>query len=373
MELSNLPDISFADCDEETVKKELIDQYENVSGRTLASSDPVRLFLLAIANVIIIQRNLIDHTGKMNLLAYATGNYLDHLGALLDVKRIAAKPAEVTLAFTVSTTDVGAILIPKGTRVTTQDEKAYFSLNENLVIPEGQTEGTGSATCTEVGELGNGIPIGGLNKLVDPLPYISNVKNTTASAGGGDTESDDLYRARIHEAPESFSDAGSYGAYVYWAKTANADITDVYVTSPSAGEVKIVPLLSGGTIPEQEVLDKVLSVCSAEKVRPLTDHVTVAAPTSAKYNIAVSYSIASADKAHAVEIQNAVKEAVNAYILWQREKLGRDIDPSKLYALMVSAGAVKVAVTSPLLTEVDSDMIGVADAVSISFGGLDSE
>lgn len=373
MELNNLPDISFANCDAETVKKELIDQYETITGRTLASGDPVRLFLLSIANMLILQRNLIDYTGKMNLLAYAKGDYLDHLGALLDVERIAAKPAEVTLSFTASTTDMGAILIPKGTRVTTQDEKAYFSLDENIVIKEGETEGKGAATCIEVGTIGNDIPIGGLNKLVDPLPYISAVTNTTVSAGGGDTESDDSYRERIHEAPESFSDAGSYGAYVYWAKTANADISDVYVTSPSAGEVKIVPLLSGGTIPEQEVLDSVLSVCSAEKVRPLTDHVTVAAPTSVTYNITASYSIANGDKAHAVEIQNAVKQAVNDYVLWQREKLGRDIDPSKLYALMVRAGAVKVAVTAPALTEIEADKIAVAGTVSISFEGIDSE
>lgn len=373
MELNNLPDISFADCDAETVKKELIDQYEAITGRTLATGDPVRLFLLAIANMLILQRNLIDYTGKMNLLAYAKGEYLDHLGALLDVERIAAKPAEVTLSFTASTTEMGAILIPKGTRVTTQDEKAYFSLEESLVIPEGKTEGTGAATCTEVGTIGNDIPIGAINKLVDPLPYISAVANTTVSAGGGDTEPDDSYRERIHEAPESFSDAGSYGAYVYWAKTANADISDVYVTSPSAGEVKIVPLLSGGTIPEQEILDAVLSVCSAEKVRPLTDHVTVAAPTSVKYNITASYSIANGAKAHAVEIQNAVKQAVNDYILWQREKLGRDIDPSKLYALMVSAGAVKVKVPSPVLTNIDPDKIAVVGTVSVAFEGVDSE
>lgn len=373
MELNNLPDIAFADCDAETVKKELIDQYEAITGRTLASGDPVRLFLLAIANMLILQRNLIDYTGKMNLLAYAKGEYLDHLGALLDVERIAAKPAEVTLSFTASTTDMGAILIPKGTRVTTQDEKAYFALDETVIIPGGQTTAKGAATCTELGKFGNDIPIGTLNKLVDPLPYISAVTNTTVSAGGGDTESDDSYRERIHEAPESFSDAGSYGAYVYWAKTANADISDVYVASPSAGEVQIVPLLSGGTVPEQEVLDAVLSVCSAEKVRPLTDHVTVAAPASVSYNIMVSYSIANGDKVHAIEIQNAVKQAVNDYILWQREKLGRDIDPSKLYALMVSAGAVKVAVTSPILTSIEPDKIAVADNVSVSFEGIESE
>lgn len=92
-----LNDISFADADEETVKNEVIGEYESITGRTLADGDPVRLFLLSIANLLIVQRNLIDHTGKMNLLAYATGDYLDHLGALVDAERIPASAAQTTL------------------------------------------------------------------------------------------------------------------------------------------------------------------------------------------------------------------------------------------------------------------------------------
>lgn len=373
MELNNLPDIAFADCDAETVKKELIDQYESITGRTLASGDPVRLFLLSVANMLILQRNLIDYTGKMNLLAYAKGEYLDHLGALLDVERIVAKPAEVTLSFTASTTDMGAILIPKDTRVTTQDEKAYFSLDENIIIQAGRTTAKGSATCIEVGTVGNDIPIGALNKLVDPLPYISAVTNTTVSAGGGNTESDDSYRERIHEAPESFSDAGSYGAYAYFAKSANADIVDVSITSPSPGEVKIVPLLLGGIIPEREVLDDVLAACTAEKVRPLTDHVTAEAPTEVKYNIDVSYFVNAEDRMNAEVIQKRVSQAVEDYKLWQRVKLGRDIDPSKLYELMVSAGARKVTVLSPSLMTIGAAELAVPAATKVIFKGVENE
>ena len=372
MALSNLPDISFADFDEETVKNEVINQYEAVSGRHLADGDPVRLFLLAIANLLILQRNLIDHTGKMNLLAYATGDYLDHLGALVDTTRIPANAAQVTIKFTLSTSNVGAI-IPKGTRITTEDEKVYFATDEVLTIPTGETESIVSASCLSVGEDGNGFAKGALNKLVDPVPYVATVENTTISAGGADKESDDSYRERIHEAPETFSNAGSSGAYQYWAKSANAEIEDVYVYSPSAGEVKIVPLLSGGRLPEQEVLNEVLAVCNADKVRPLTDHVTAVAPTTVSYDVNVSYNIGNADKANATSIQAKVKEAVNAYILWQKEKLGRDIDPSKLNSLMVKAGAEKVSITSPVITTVNPDQIAVSNNVTITFGGVSND
>lgn len=119
MNLNNLPDITFADDDADTVKNTLVSSYETMTGRKLASADPIRLFLLSVANVLIIQRNLINYTGKMNLLAYAKGDYLDHLGALLDVERIPAKAAQVTVKYALSTDDIGsAYTIPKGTRVT---------------------------------------------------------------------------------------------------------------------------------------------------------------------------------------------------------------------------------------------------------------
>lgn len=373
MELSNLNPISFADADAETVKAEIIKKYEEASGRTLAQGDPIRLFLLAIADVIISQRELINFTGRMNLLAYAKGDYLDHLGALLDVGRIPAKAAETTLQFTLSAAQTSATLIPLGIRVTSQDEKAYFATDENMVIEAGETTGTVRATCLAAGNTGNGFSIGTLNKLVDPLPYVDSVKNVTASSGGADTESDDSFRQRIHEVPESFSDAGAYGAYAYFAKSANADIVDVSVTSPSPGEVKVVPLLSGGTIPGEEVLKDVLEVCSADKVRPLTDHVTAEAPTEVTYNIEASYYINSDDSGQAVTIQKAVEKAVDSYKLWQRSKLGRDIDPSKLYEMMVQAGARKVVVTAPVVTALKGTELAKPETVSVTFKGVEDE
>lgn len=372
MELKNLPDISFAETDAEIVKKEIIARYETIAGRTLADGDPVRLFLLSIAELLILQRNLIDYTGKMNLLAYSKGDYLDHLGALLDVERIPAKRAETTLTFVLSTAETGAI-IPEGTRVTTQDERAYFATAEALSIPAGQLNAQVAAICTEPGDAGNHLAIGSLTKLVDPLPYVDSVKNATVTAGGADKESDESYRERIHEATESFSDAGSYGAYAFFAKSANPDIADVFITSPSPGEVKIVPLMTGGEIPEEEVLKDVLEACNAEKVRPLTDHVTAEAPTKVDYEIEASYFINADDRSQAAAIQKAVGEAVEAYKTWQSAKLGRDLDPSKLYELMVKAGARKVTVTKPALTKLTGTQVAATGEAKITYKGAEDE
>ena len=372
MELKNLPDVSFAETDAEIVKKEIIARYETIAGRTLADGDPVRLFLLSIAELLILQRNLIDYTGKMNLLAYSKGDYLDHLGALLDVERIPAKRAETTLTFVLSTAETGAI-IPEGTRVTTQDERAYFATAEALSIPAGQLTAQVAAICTEPGDAGNHLAIGSLTKLVDPLPYVDSVKNATVTAGGADKESDESYRERIHEAPESFSDAGSYGAYAFFAKSANPDIADVFISSPSPGEVKIMPLMTGGEIPEAEVLKDVLEACNDKTVRPLTDQVSVQAPTVKNYDIQITYYIGADSESFSATIQQAVTEAVNQYVEWQKEKLGRDINPSQLMKNIIEAGAKRAEITEPVFTKVENTEVAVADQISVAMGGIESE
>ena len=75
-----LADILFADKAADQIESEIITLYEHLADRTLARGDPIRLFLETITLIIIQQRSLIDYAAKQNLLAYAEGDYLDHLG-----------------------------------------------------------------------------------------------------------------------------------------------------------------------------------------------------------------------------------------------------------------------------------------------------
>ena len=73
---SYLPDITFAERDPAVIERELISGYESAyqlqfgEERKLYPGDPIRLFLESVAFELVHQRQLIDHTGKMNLLAY---------------------------------------------------------------------------------------------------------------------------------------------------------------------------------------------------------------------------------------------------------------------------------------------------------------
>ena len=372
MKLSDLPDIEFVNSDVKTVEAEVMALFKETTGRTLAKGDPLRLFLLTITYIIVLLLKHIDYTGKQNLLRYANGNNLDHIGALVGCGRLAAAAAVTTIKVTLSAAQATATIIPAGTRFTAGDG-IFFALDSPMVIAAGSTNGTGSATCTVTGVVGNDYPIGTLTTLVDPVPYVASVTNTTVSAGGADVQEDEPFREAIHMKPESFSTAGPTGAYEFHAKQASALISDVSVISPDPGDVVIRPLLEGGAIPETEMLNMVAAHLNTRTIRPLTDNVSVVAPTAIDYDVTLTYYIDSNDAAMASTIQTAVTAAVNDYIAWQKEKLGRDINPSELIRRVMQAGAKRVVVTAPTFTTLDKTKVAIADTVTVTLGGIEDE
>ncbi len=372
MSVYDLSDIQFVDTDTEEIKNSIIAVYEAVADKKLYPGDPVRLFLMTIADLIIQQRVLINETAKMNLLRYATGDYLDQIGALTETPRLQAEPATVTVRYTLSAPQPGALLIPPGTRVTPGNE-LYFAVVEGGDIPAGEIEGEFLCECMEAGVVGNGYAPGQINILVDPIPFVSQVANVSVSAGGTDVESDEAYRERIHIAPESFSSAGPREAYEYWARSASKDILDVLVYSPSPMEVEIRVLLTGGELPGVEVLNTVDAACNDRSIRPLTDRVTVLAPNVVSYNIDLTYCIASDDVTSATAIQEAVQAAVTEYVLWQKSRIGRDILPSELIRRVMNAGARRVDMVSPTHITVANTDVAVADAIHVTYGGLEDD
>lgn len=372
MKLSDLPDIEFVSADEQEILSDIIKLYTEITGRTLAQGDPVRLFLCVIAAIILMLCNKINYTGKQNLLRYSAGANLDHLGILVGAERIGAKASVTTIKITLSEVRSVATNIPAGTRATAGDN-VFFAIDQDATVIAGQLDVSVAATCTVAGVLGNGYLPGEINKIVDPIPYVAGMVNTTTSEGGSDVESDDSLREAIREAPEKFSCAGPDGAYEYFAKRASALITDVSVTSPQPGKVQIVPLLEGGEIPGEEILDAVLEVCNDRTVRPLTDQVSAVAPTKVEFDITATYYIDREDEARAATIQQQVTEAVNAFVLWQKAKLGRDVNPSELIRRIMDAGAKRVVVTAPAYAVVSETQVAVAKTTNVSLGGMEYE
>ena len=370
--LKNLPDINFVTADSDEMETVCVKVVEEYLGRTLAKSDPVFLLIKAFLAIIIQQRLLIDEVAKQNLLAYSTGNYLEHLAALVGVERLEASRAVTTVEVELSAAREQTTVIRQGTRVTA-DSKIFFALDEDVVFLAGETKKTCAATCTVDGETGNNYAIGELNKIVDNQPWLKSIVNITKSEGGADTESDDALRERIHSAPESFSCAGSIGAYRFHAMSASALISDVFVGSSAPGKVEVYVLLQNGELPSTEILNLVKNKLNSNKVRPLTDEVRVLAPTKLNYSIDATYYISQEDSSQAAQIIAAVETAKNDYIDWQRSKLGLDILPDELIYRLKSVGVKRVVVRSPAYTVVNEACVAIPTSTNLIYGGLEDD
>ncbi len=379
--IKNTPDISFIDGKTvDDVQKALIEDYEEymtaIEGRSvsLGRASAHRAILNAAAVQIYLAMQYIDRAGKQNLLKYSYGDYLDNLALLRGVQRRAASAATTTLQFTASAARMSAIGIPEGTRAAAQGSTLYFKTSEYAEIPAGSTSVTVSAVCTVAGAAANATAAGELTVIVDPVPYIASVTNTTDAAGGAEIEDDDTLKERIYLAPGAYSTAGAAEAYIYHAKQYSAAVGDVVVSADhDAGEVNIVFLDSDGGAPNSEMIAGLKNYLSANTIRPLTDEVNVAAPTDVNYTISLTYYISKSDSAQAESIQAAVSAAVETFVTWQRT-IGRDINPSKLTALIIAAGAKRVVITAPSYTAVAAtSCAALSGAAAVTYGGLEDD
>ncbi len=370
--LADLPDINFVEIRKDEVEKEIFDLYHTITGRELAKGDPVRLFLLFITNLVILLLNKLNETGRMNLLKHSREDYLDGLGALVGTTRLPASGASTVLQIKLSEKRAKDTIVPKGTRVSPLEGRIYFATANDVVIPSGETAAQVTAYCTENGEIGNGYKAGELNQVVDPVAYVASISNISVSEGGADVESDDSLRERIFEAPESYSCAGSEGAYSYHAKSMSNAVIDVATLSPAPGEVRVVILLTGGTIPKGTVLTEMYEKLSQRTVRPLTDNLSVTPPDPVNYDIDLKYWLtADADSAN---VSVKVGEAVESYRLWQRTKLGRDINPDELiYRMKDISGVKRVDIISPVFTVLTDSQVAQEQSISVALQGREDE
>lgn len=373
VDLRLLPEVHFAPLDATALESAIFAHYEKLSGLTLQPATPERLFLESLAYRICVENNLIDLTGRQNLLAYATGASLDHLGALMGVARIPAQPARTILRFSLGAPLDYEAPVPKGTRAASQDGRIAFATISEGAIKKGELYWDLVAFCTEAGIHASGLVPGQICRLVDPLPWIISVSNITATTEGADTESDERLRERIRLAPESFTVAGSYGEYEARALAASAEIASVSVTTPEPGVVDVRFVLAGGELPDSAMVALVQEALSAETVRPLTDHVIVGAPDPVSFAISGTWRALRSDAPVIGQITANVEKAVSEYLNWQTEKPGRDIVRERLTSLIYQAGAKRVQITDPGYLLLLPTQIARVTTVNLEFAGLEDE
>lgn len=365
-----MADLDLITTDSRTIYLNTIASLENELNEPLYPGDERRLFAEAQNAFLTSYQNTANEQFKQRFLQYASGEVLDAHGESEGCIRLEKQKARAIQRFSLSAEQRMNVVIPAGTKVTADSQK-YFQTIEVAIIEAGKLYVDTIVEAVEGGADYNGYAINQLNLLVDLIPYVSNVTNLEATYGGDNGEpypeedngvGDESYRERIKLVQSSKSTAGAESTYEYYAKSADASIEDVKVTSPNPCEVNILVLCKDGKVPDEEILNKVEAAVTAKEVRPLGDRVTVSGVEPVSYDIEFVYYMPIDEENAVVEFVEADGGAIDKYIAWQSERIGRAINPDRLRADILKSdinpvGAERVEIISPTYQALASTQI----------------
>lgn len=358
------------DSDAWEIKRDMINKFQELSGRSLTEASPETLIFSTVAYQLALLEEKYNDDIKQNYLRFARDERLDLKGEFYGNrgKRLFEQPAVVTFRFYISSIQATDTVIPKGSRI--RYNELYFETDEEYKITKGNLSVDGKATCNTLGTIGNGIPVGQIKDMVDIYPNYQKVENITESNSGTSEEPDESYRERIREIPESFTTAGSSGAYIFWTKTASTDIIDVKVHSPSATNVDVYIWTVSGTV-SQELKEKVKSVLNEENIRPLTDKVNIKEPNKVNYSVDFDYYIEKDNETLVNVIKSNVDKTVQEYVNWQKEKIGKDINSDELIKRLKIAGVKRVVLRNPVFQKLDFNQVAINNRIVSNYQGVE--
>lgn len=334
---SAFPEPNFIDRDPEIITKEWVKDYEFRSGKVL---EPAQIDRISIDNGAYresLVRIEFQESSKQNLVRFAKGERLDYLGELVGVKRLPPLNATTTIRFSLQSPQSFDVEIPPNVKIETKDGKYIFSTQRTFTIRKNEIYVDAECACETSGADTNGYLADEISNLISPLAYVETITNINTSFGGADTESDDSYRERIMQAPESFSNAGSRGAYIFHTYSVHQSIKDVAVMSPSPGVVEIYPLTEDGE-PSDDILKMVENHLNADYIRPLTDFVKILKPEKLDFNISAELTLYTIADIESLKI--IINQKLADYKLRLRSKLGSDIVPTQIIAILNSISGV---------------------------------
>jgi phage-related baseplate assembly protein len=364
---NQLPEPSFVTRDVGAITRDMVAMYEELTGKTLYPAQVERLLVNIAAYREILVREAIQDAAKLNLVRYSRAPVLDYLGENIGVGRLAASRAGTVLRFTFNPVPTVSALLPAGTLV--EGGGVSFATTSSVTVSPGAASIDIEALCVDAGAVGNGFVAGQIKNLASAVSGLSvaTAVNVTTSAGGSEAEDDEHFRERIVLAPGQFSTAGSVGSYKFHALSADPAVTDVAVLSPVPGSVVLYPLVSTG-LPSAATKATVLAACSSDRVRPLTDTVSVADPVQVGYTINAQLTCyLSADAAAA---RDAAAAGANAFVARVRAGLGRDVVRTQLISELHVYGVYSVALIQPAADlVVDAGQWAVCTAVNVTVVG----
>lgn len=232
---------NFIEINPEADEELLVKKYLELTKKAeLFPAQSERILISLIAYYANLVKNQFNDAAALNLVRFSRPPIVDFIGELFGCTRLSSKCGNDILQIELFESFTNDLTIDKGLESQTKDGKYIFKTTEDVIVPAGETIVTVPIESEKATSAVNSYGAGDINTLIKPLSYIKEVKNLNGVSGGLDEESTEAYIERILLSPESYTCAGSYGAYIYHTKSAHQDIVDVEAESPQLpAEVKI--------------------------------------------------------------------------------------------------------------------------------------
>lgn len=346
----------FFERDPEAWKTKLKTAFEAESGRTLYPAQ-TEMFLIETAAYALSLLGEACQTGvEQNTVVFAEGVHLENRAANVSTFRLLAQRAATTLEFRLSEPRLLDTAIPKGTRVAA-GTAITFATDADLVIPAGMDAASIAATAEAPGARWNGLGLGKVTEILDPIAYVVSAGNITDISGGADIEDKERFRGRAANALYKISKAGPGAGYREYVKDVHPDIVDVAVIKPEPGYIEIYPLMKGGLLPSAELKAEILEYLDPDLRRPMGDYVSIHDPEAVIFNPVINIRVAEAS----FDLEARAETAVAGVFEGWRDQLGQQI----------ARADITVAVRKlPTVIEVDTTGFAFTDLQRHQFARL---
>jgi len=169
---------------------------------------------------------------------------------------------------------------------------------------------------------------------------ITPADNTTVPPTPALMESDNAFRERMLLAYNKLSTAGAIGSYKFHALSADGQVKDASITSPTPGTVLVTIMSATGSgIAPQSLQDTVSAALNADTVRPLTDTVIVQSVEVINYHISADIVFYPGSSQQIV--MDDINAKTNAFVE-EHHRIGHDITLSGIYHALHQSGVQNV-------------------------------
>lgn len=359
-------DFKLIEADPKEIFEDAKRIYKQYTGVSLPPAAEITYALATVSALLGNIKAEMNQVALGNYLPYAQGKRLDLKGKIYGErgKRLEPNKARTTMKCYISTTVDRDVVIPVGTRFIYKNY--VFHSEKEYKIKSGTLEINVPVVCEVAGDVGK-ILKNEITEIVDKYDYYEKCCNITDVTGGRDEEHDKAYRERIAEIPESFSSAGSEGAYKFWTKKASSLVTDVVIKTPTPNVIDIYIINNQEVIAEEEK-EKIKQFLNREDIRALNDKINLKDPSVHNYTISITYYLYDNAKHNKEFTETNLKRALEEYA--KSFKIGMSLNQQDIITICKQFDDIKrVEITSPIDHSSNATEICKLTSIDLHFGG----